>query len=380
MHTLFSVLDFYARSLYDAKVQNRAPGTFKTNNQKLARRSGCSDTTIWRHLSRFMAKDLNIITSKTTHGPKADYELFFNPEYLIAQRDAYFNNFIKYHYAKAMKINQVPVEKLKQMDNLRPEFRYAKDGIYLISLCNLIDTRTIINFNMNQGIVEFSALIQEKNACAINEFNNNFKNNFPEQPGKSMAVPEKPEQFCAQNHVNRSTDTHVFLAWNYARKLLWPLIHFSEDRSIKIQRLIKRYFNPDDAWKNRPMIDLKTFCERITLVYRFLQRDTSRFVPVPELYFDTSFKHGFISTEKWHQNVLINRKKNEQFYYNHSLLISCYRNYAKNPGIDTYSKGRQLLSRKREKWLLDEYDKLILGISETIKDRTYLYRTHNLPA
>lgn len=385
IHTLFSVVDFYAAQLYDAKKQNRQPGTFRTNNQKLARRTGCSDTTVWRHLCRFMREDMNIILCKTVHGPKADYELVFNPLFLIAQQDAYFNNFVKYHYGKAFKINTIPVDTLKQLASVRPSMTHAKNGIYLISLCNLIDTRTI-NFNMKQGIVDFAALLQKENDNAINrEINNNLSFNLPEQPSKSTPVPQKPELFCAENsainqrkdHINHTVDTHIFLAWNYAKKMLWPKIKFTDERTAVIMKLITQWFSIDDKWKNRPMIDLKSFCERITLAYRFIMKNELRYAPIPELYFNHMFKHGFSGTEKWLENINHKRKSNELFYYNHSLLISCYRNYAKHPGIQSYSKGRQLLSRKREKWLLEEYDKLILGISEATNNRNYYYENYN---
>lgn len=387
IHTLFSAIDFYSAQLYDAKKQNRHPGTFRTNNQKLARRTGCSDTTVWRHLSRFMQPDMNIIMSKTTHGPKADYELFFNPEFLVAQKDAYFNNFVKYHYGNAFKMNQIPIETLKAMADIRPSFMHAHSGIYLISLCKLIDTRTF-NFNMKQGIVEFAALLENINASAINsEFNNNnnIQLNLPEQPSLAKSVPKKPEQFCARKNQNyadenirqKRIDTHVFLAWNYARKMLWPLITFTHERNHDILRRITTYFHPDDSWKNRPMIDLNSFCEIITLVYRYLQRKEGRFVPVPELFFDPMFKDGFMGAKKWHEKVLATREKNKEFYYNHQLLIACYRNYTQYPGITNYNKGRQLLSRKREKWLLEEYDKLILGISEMTHQPAYLYEKYS---
>lgn len=381
IHTLFSAIDFYSGQLYDAKKQNRQPGTFRTNNHKLARRTGCSDTTVWRHLTRFMQPDMNIIMSKTTHGPKADYELFFNPEFLVAQKDAYFNNFVKFHYGNAFKMKQIPIETLKAMADIRPSFMHAQSGIYLISLCNLIDTRTF-NFNMKQGIVEFAALLENKNVSAINsEFNNNNQFNLPEQPSKAKAVPLKPEQFCAPKKSSSDNETidqkrinnHVFLAWNYARKMLWSLNTFSEERNHEILQRIKYYFHHDDSWVNRPMIDLNYFCEIITLVYRYLQRKPGRFVPVPEVFFDPMFKDGFMGAKKWHEKVTETRKKNKEFYYNHQLLIACYRNYTQYPGIVSYNKGRQLLSRKKEKWLLEEYDKLILGISEMTNQSTYLF-------
>lgn len=386
IHTLFSAIDFYAGQLYEAKKQNRPPGTFRTNNQKLARRTGCSDTTVWRHLSRFMHPDLNIVVSKTKHGPKADYEIFFNPQFLVAQKDAYFNNFVKFHYGNAFKMKQIPVETLKEMADIRPSFMHAQTGIYLISLCKLIDTRTF-NFNMKQGIVEFAAQLETQNASAINsEFNNNPKFNLPEQPSKAKSLPKKPEHFCApkissqqETQEQNKTDTHVFLAWNYARKMLWPLTTFSAERNHAILQTIKSHFHPDDSWVNRPMIDLTSFCETITLVYRFMKRKPGRFVPVPELFFDPMFKDGFMGAMKWHEKVIASRKKNKEFYYNHQLLIACYRNYTQYPGIVSYNKGRQLLSRKREKWLLEEYDKLILGISEmTQQQLTYLYERHKL--
>jgi hypothetical protein len=160
--------------------------------------------------------------------------------------------------------------------------------------------------------------------------------------------------------------------------MLWPTIQFSREREDKIKKLLINYFHPGEKWKNRLMIDMNSFCERILLVKKYLEKDVCRFVPVPEKFFDPYFESGFIGTEKWLKNVQLKRKENKLFYYNHRLLILCFRNYGNDPNINNYNKGRKLLSRKKCDWLLDEYDKLVMGISELNNDRNYLYKKYVL--
>lgn len=382
IHVLWSLLNFYYNHLFEMKkLKPSEMPVFKTNNAKLARNTGYSKSTIFRHIKRLRDADVGILlpwSKDNFHGTKADYDIEFNPKWLIANQEGIFSIWVKWAYMKMGGLNMISMEKLREFNELRPSFLHAPAGIYKIATCNHISNRTFNNINMISGVSEFTGQLTTQNASLLSgEFTNNLVlNNLTEHGENAKGVPgaennqhsgvNNQKSFPGEKNMTderKKIELYTYSAWNFAYTMLWKDKKFPPERIEEAKRHIFKYFS-ENNYPNYAQQVLNCFCQRIILTSRYINRAPERFVPLPDIYFDPFFKQGFAGTKQWLQNVFDKRKTNKNYYSNIKLFSKVYRDYCRDMSLQNYNKARQLLSRTKDDKLLSTFNECVLNYQE----------------
>jgi hypothetical protein len=99
--------------------------------------------------------------------------------------------------------------------------------------------------------------------------------------------------------------------------------------------------------------------------WTFLQKN-------PGKWFDPRFENGFVFTKKLYEEALKQRKMNKMYNSNLKDMIDWYCRYMKNQ--TEYHAAVQFLGKKRDKQLLDLFNKCVLDKDEFNKENIDKYR------
>jgi hypothetical protein len=103
--------------------------------------------------------------------------------------------------------------------------------------------------------------------------------------------------------VQEGMNVLVTAAWNFAHMTLWSQCLFSTLEKDKARKAIRLYLvqspDPEKAYDH--------FCQRVLLAREYVQKDPSRFIPLPAHWLDEKNVNGFAGTQAWLDQMLDKR-------------------------------------------------------------------------
>lgn len=78
------------------------------------------------------------------------------------------------------------------------------------------------------------------------------------------------------------------------------------------------------------------FCKRVVLAKRYVERSPDRFIPVPSIWFNKHFPHGFCGTLSWLRKVNANKITLSRYMKKLSAFCAVYKQYLNDPNVHNY--------------------------------------------
>jgi hypothetical protein len=117
-----------------------------------------------------------------------------------------------------------------------------------------------------------------------------------------------------ESQIKTDADT----LWTFAKRYVWKNFPFTETETRIIKRkiiLLLQETLPDLYMANRHEL-ICEYCIRMLLTAEYLQRDSSRYITHPVIWFDLCNPYGFMGTKKWYIRHLENNAyENIHFHY-----------------------------------------------------------------
>lgn len=163
-----------------------------------------------------------------------------------------------------------------------------------------------------------------------------------------LNIPEHRRQ-------ERLTDS----AWAFARALLWQhqTLASSEVRDSKAHIAAYLQTAPD------PEQALRSFCERVALAERYLSAGISTYLPLPSVWLNPHYEHGFTATLPWLSSV---HKKQDQvpgYMVQVSVIADAYTRYTLHPCGSEVRRCRRKLRTQRAYGMLQHFYNAIIHLN-----------------
>lgn len=295
--------------------------SLQTNNKQLAKLVKCSPRTIQRHILKL--QQVGIIKATLFHGSNSNYELWMNPQILLIKQ-------------------KQPVDKVNEQFHRSLEAAKQKESGSINSVlqttncphtysCNTSNKRNNIIIAVNTVDKKRSSLpltIKNQASYATGDTGNTtgntgeiakveiekqkkFSEKNVEEAGEIASRADQSEHRNVVSDPARDNSLKLFvgLFWLMARNLLYKNVDLTDNQVQIAKKLIHKLYEPSTA-ENISNFH-QAYTERISIVYKYLQRDPKRFVPLPYIYFDLQNPYGFIATKEWHKKHLERKKEIE---------------------------------------------------------------------
>ncbi len=154
-------------------------------------------------------------------------------------------------------------------------------------------------------------------------------------------------------------EQYVLAAWNFAQTLLWKNELFQKDETEKAQAHIQDYFQCAKDRKNA----FTAFCERVLLTSRYITSGKGRYVPLPSIWFNRNYQHGFVGTRKWYNRIQVERQDIPGYLQHYTTVAEFYRQYAFKPSSMTFLKCRKRLIELKATSLLQHFYNCIIHLN-----------------
>jgi len=285
----------------------------RTNNVQLAHLTEASPRTIQRHIKKLL--EAKVITAKIFHGSNADYELWLNPDLLVLTPVA--------RALFGLEIENPAPENPLVPASFPPNCRHTDTGDLrtnrLIAVGNpqhLLKTPIALSPRQLQSRKRSSLPLTHKKSGDI------FTGDTEEEVEKKLNPSQEAEEEAplvrdvslaestSETQPDRGASLLFFagLLWTLARNVLYRDMYLSDWQQKRALELIVQFYQPVSPAKMQLVHEL--YCERITLVQRFVQRDPrNRFVQLPHRFFDKTNASGFTGTRQW--GILQQKRKKE---------------------------------------------------------------------
>lgn len=155
---------------------------------------------------------------------------------------------------------------------------------------------------------------------------------------------------------NRRQDRLTNCAWAFARALLWQhqSLSSAEVRNSKahIDAYLQSAPDPEQA--------LRSFCERIAITERYLSAGISTYMPLPSVWLNPHYEHGFSSTLPWMANI---HKKQEQvpgYMVQVTIIAEYFTRYALRPYGQEVRRCHRKLRTQRAYAMIQHFNNAII--------------------
>lgn len=142
--------------------------------------------------------------------------------------------------------------------------------------------------------------------------------------GNPDHTPEQAPVHARQDANSAELERYCSGLWRVANQFLWPHQNFTAEQTEMIIGQIRRHYL--NCKPHRWAYLNEAHYKMLDLVYDFLKRDSTRFVPPPWFYFDPNQKSGFIGVWKW----LNNNKAKQKAWKAQNLLLDLQDKYRRN--------------------------------------------------
>jgi hypothetical protein len=307
--TAKDLIRIYGLELLKIKYNPQMPlPPLRTNNKHLATISNTSGRTIQRHIKRLQLA--GIITHKQWRGSRASYDIHILTEILC-------------------------ITKAKPVENLNPDRnklnKVAIDNQVIITnkttICPHRDTSN--NGYINNIIIavdkwktDTSSLPLTLSSKSRNATGNSFTRYTGEiaskkyknagETARNSRVTEQTGAEILESDVARSVSLNSYAdkLWQYAFKKLYIETPLTDGQIKTAKRLLLKWYEPVSK-ENLELVH-QVYLERINIVRKYLDKDSSRFVQLPNRFFDPKNPSGFTGTKRWYQKTLRQNKKSQE--------------------------------------------------------------------
>ncbi|WP_339625398.1 hypothetical protein [uncultured Winogradskyella sp.] len=300
--TTREIIKIYSLSLLKANsiraVDLENPPPLKTNNVQLAKRSNASTRTIQRHLKRLI--EAKVIIKKIWHGSNSGYELWLNPDILLISGRKAVNNLKK----------EPEHQKTEVVEN---QF-FKKDTS---TTCPHTDSSN--NGYINNIIIGVNKLKKEMSSLPLtfgyesrNATSNTFTRytewksakNLDDAEGKvrKKRVTIQTGAEISEAQVARSATLMVYVnnLWMLSRNTIYQETYLTQSQEKIAKKLLLKWYDPVPD-KQLAKVH-QVYVERIAMVQKFIAKaPETRYVQLPNLYFDPQNPSGFTGTKSWYQ-------------------------------------------------------------------------------
>jgi hypothetical protein len=290
------------------------PPSLKTNGKQLACLVKCSDRSIRRYIIKL--QQAGIIQDKVFHGSNSGYELWVNPQILLIKSRLNVDKANKPVNKEPRHIKQKASESIifsSKTTNCPHTYTGNKKNNIIIDV-ETVDNKTSPQFSPEKVAGDIAGdtgeialkKIEEKNFC---------EKNFTEKIEETGEIASRADKLEDRNEVSdpardNSLKLHVNLFWLMARNMLYKNVDLTENQVQIAKTLIRKFYEPSTE-KNISNYHT-VYTERISLVYKYLQKNPRRFVPLPYIYFDLNNPNGFVGTKAWYKKHRERKKEVEQ--------------------------------------------------------------------
>ena len=327
---IYGVFVLRANAVEQINPKNLPP--LKTNNVQLAKLTQVSSRTIQRHITRL--QEAGIITDKIWHGSNAGYELWISPKILWIKGELTPNEAkIREEVSKLGITENQSIRKVGTTKCPHTEYsynRYLKNNI-IIDVENTGDLKK-----------RCSLALTEKNENTSYTKGNVLTGNTKKEGTKNIQETKKEGQRRAERlEVSdparcSSIENYVWLLWRLAKNTIYKEVYLTENQEKIAQSLLFQWYEPVASSKLSKVH--RSYCERIGLAKKYLDKDKSRFVLLPFQYFDPTNPNGFTGTKKWQKQQL----KRSQEVRRNRVLHSQVRKYLKNEEKEVHLRTSSL--------------------------------------
>jgi hypothetical protein len=139
-----------------------------------------------------------------------------------------------------------------------------------------------------------------------------------QQTNSKRQTPNNKKQITRNKKQEKNNNTKlqtpnnkkiVTTAWFIAYTALWNTTEFSEQEInntfIFINNFINQAPNPQKAYE--------AFVQRILLARNYVNKNETKYIPLPSIWFATQNKNGFVGTAQWLENINNTRKALPQY-------------------------------------------------------------------
>ncbi|MDN5201159.1 hypothetical protein QQ008_07295 [Fulvivirgaceae bacterium BMA10] len=402
--TAKELIRIYGISLVKAngieKVDKGNLPSLKTNNVQLSKLGNSSTRTVQRHIKKLI--QAGIITRKVWHGTNSSYEVWINPNILLAKEK-------ESHKAAKRHLNEV-IEKTSLMAQNRHFKQEQTTKCLHTESCDTGNKNNIVigvhnseKQSRKQGISDTESLAGnssgditgdnskrcehpltgytdsscdtgntlsghtgEKVAKKTKDAGEKVRNFRADDQKWEMKAPESPARTASLN-------LYVRMLWLLAKNVLYKDVFLTDRQEMMATKLLRQWYEPvsDNSLSRVHEI----YVERISLARKFVQKDpANRFVQLPNRYFNPTNPSGFTGTKKW-WNVQEKRKKEVQAKLILSAQIRRYLNNEKKdtslrkPSLQLYRDCEQRIGKLGDPVLLEQFHSAILSSNSN----THLY-------
>ena len=152
---------------------------------------------------------------------------------------------------------------------------------------------------------------------------------------------------------------YIQAAWSFAYCILWQEQQFPKGETERAKQHIQHYFECAADKKTA----FKAFCERIVLTNRFLSAEKSRFVPLPSIWLNRNYEHGFAGTKSWFQNIQVKRQEVPGYLQHISVIADQYLQYTLRPSAKVFNTCRRKLLELKACGLLQHFYNSIIHLN-----------------
>jgi hypothetical protein len=392
--TALVIKKMFSQFLYTNARLKLTGAPFKINNQAVAtcleagkKGTKVAKSTIWRHVTKLI--ECGVLQNKAWHGSNSSYEIELNPAVLVAESNLEYTELIISRYAGLTGEMSLSEEKLAELSTLRPSFLEAPLGC-MVATCMHIASGSLPELKSNivsSGVVDSVAINNDfsntilpehesinSNSAASPGCTTNTKTEVSEQehaPGPAVERPVKN----ASNELAKLINFHIERAWAVLLSMFYRERYLSEHEISMAKAFLYQYFSA--AHTKRSLASLSNqYFERLTLVYFYVKKSPAHFMPRPGLWLDPRFKHGFAGTRDWLEKDKLRRAEIKGYNQNRKRLAELLQDYYAEPTALMYQKASQELGKKRDKELLDLFNRCVLD-AENFKHKTF--ETYNSP-
>lgn len=95
------------------------------------------------------------------------------------------------------------------------------------------------------------------------------------------------------------------------------------------------------------------FCQRVLLARQYVNKSPDRFVPLPSLWLDRNYEHGFAGTKNWYAEIKAIRDSLPSFKAELKALAEAALEFSEEPSTKNYQYWRQYFIEKQAPGLLN---------------------------
>ncbi|MCU0336569.1 MAG: hypothetical protein MUF12_01800 [Sediminibacterium sp.] len=335
VETAKEIARFYGAYLHkNKKYKLDETRRFWITNTGVAKNKLQHRCTIYRHI--LVLEQCGIITNKIFHGSDCGIEVELNPKLLIFKNDL---------EQSSRWIQQELFKSSQKSDTVAT----CKDN----DSCHFLET-----FNLNQQSGNVDSLQHQQETFGKKQGSKVEKGNFQEHIGISWKQQETHAPVAGDvPEFSEWITQYTQQAWAFAKSILYPEQNFTDEQNKLTQRYIREYFSliKKEYFVSQSQKLFLQFCERVLLAKKYIDRNPSRFIPVPWTWFDKHFANGFRGTLAWLKTVQEKRESLKRKFQNLTELCNLYAVYLTEKSISCYKQIEKTLLEKRDPTLVNLY-------------------------